>query len=1002
MMRAAFFGIDRYRDPFVGDLTGAARDATALWAVLSDSIEGLDATLVTNEGATLEAIKVSLDSTLGAAGEDDVVILGFAGHGTQDHRLVLYDTNVDDIPGTTFGMDELARRFRETRARAVILLLDCCFSGGAPARVLDVGLAPRNAVAFPLVDVAGQGRILFAASAPDQEALEDPQSRHGLFTKALIDVLLEAQAPIGVLEVVDRVTRLVGANAGRFGYAQSPTMFGQTQGDLVLPPGRIGARYRAAFPEYRGFHTTGDIRELIGAGIPQEAVDAWHERFPAGLNTLQIAAVNERGVLGGNSLMVVAPTSAGKTFVGELGALKAIADGKKAVFLLPYKALVNEKFEDFSALYGERLGLRIARCSGDWQDQVGAVLRGKYDIAFFTYEKFLSLSVSSPHILNQIGLVVLDEAQFITEPGRGMAVELLLTSMVSARQRGICPQLITLSAVIGHANSFDRWLDCELLQTDQRPVPLIEGVMDRSGAFTRFSGDSVETVQLIGRHEIRQRRQKPSSQDVIVPLVRYLVAAGEKVIVFRNARGPASGCAEYLANELGLDPAQVTMDTLPEGDLSEMSQSLRRALAGGVAFHNGDLTRDERVAVERGFRDPEGRIKVLVATSTVAAGVNTPASTVIIAETEFPGRERTPYTVAQYKNMAGRAGRLGFEAEGKSVLLAETSMERSQLFRRYVQGQPEAITSSFDPKHPGTWMIRLLAQVRDVPRRSVVDLVANTYGGYLAALQNPAWREQMADTLERLLTRMIADGLIDQEGEKLRLTMLGRACGESPLTLESAMRLVELLRRIHPSDVSLENLLVLVECLPERDEDYTPQNRNGEPRWQQEAGSRFGFNVGRLLSYRAESDVAFYARCKRALVVSDWIAGEPTNDIETRYTTNPFLRVGHGDIRGYADGSRFLLESALRIAAIVLEKAEDRDAAALLLTRLDLGLPADALPLASGSFVLTRGEVLALYDAGYRERRALAELDEVAITAIIGRRGTEFHASLRPENFEAV
>ena len=109
--------------------------------------------------------------------------------------------------------------------------------------------------------------------------------------------------------------------------------------------------------------------------------------------------------------------------MGELAAIKAIASGKKAVFLLPYKALVNEKFEDFTALYGEGLGLRVVRCSGDWQDQVGDVLRGKYDIAFFTYEKFLSLSVSSNHILNQIGLVVLDEAQFITEPGRGMAVE---------------------------------------------------------------------------------------------------------------------------------------------------------------------------------------------------------------------------------------------------------------------------------------------------------------------------------------------------------------------------------------------------------------------------------------------------------------------------------------------------------------------------------------------------------------------------------------------------
>ena len=997
MMRAAFLGIDRYHDPLVGDLTGAARDATALWAVMSDSIEGLDAQLITNEDATVDAMRAAIEATLSAANEDDVVMFGFAGHGTPDHRLVLHDTEVDNLPGTTLGMDELARWFRDTKARAVILLLDCCFSGGASARVLNVGLIPRNAVAFPLVEVAGQGRILFAASSADQEAMEDPQSRHGLFTKAIIDTLLAADAPLGMLDLVDKVTRLVSVNAQRYGYVQSPTMFGQTQGEVLIPPGRVGDRYRAAFPEYGNFQTNGEILELTNAGIPNEAADAWNERFPAGLNTLQIDAINDKGVLSGQSLMVVAPTSAGKTFIGELAAIKAIAAGKKAVFLLPYKALVNEKFEDFSALYGDRLGLRIARCSGDWQDQVSTVLRGKYDIAFFTYEKFLSLSVSSSHMLNQIGLVVLDEAQFITEPGRGMVVELLLTSIISARRRGVCPQLITLSAVIGHANSMDSWLGCGLLQTNYRPVPLIEGVMDRSGAFTRLGPNGPETVQLIARHEIRQRRQKPSSQDMIVPLVRNLIEAGEKVIIFRNARGPASGCAEYLASELGLEAAQDVIDALPEGDPSAMSQSLRRALAGGVAFHNGDLTRDERVAVERGFREPNGLIKALVATSTVAAGVNTPASTVIIAETDFPGRSRTPYTVAQYKNMAGRAGRLGYEAEGRSVLLAETPMERNQLFRTYVQGTPEAITSSFDSAQPGTWTIRLLAQVREVPRDAVIDLIANTYGGFLAALHYPNWRDRMASSLEQLLNRMIDQGLIDQEGENLRLTMLGRACGESPLALESALRLVEIVRRLTPADATLENLLVLVEVLQERDEDYTPQSgRNGEPRWQQEAIVRFGPIIGRGLAHRAESDSAFYARCKRALIVNDWIAGEPITDIEAHYSANAYSRVGHGDIRGYADGSRFILESALRIAAILLGRAEDEEATALLFTRLDHGLPAEALPLLAGPFTLTRGEALALYRAGHRSFDAISTLGEQALTAIVGRRGSKLLALLNP------
>jgi helicase len=189
LIRAAFIGVDRHQDPLIRDLNGAARDASALWAVLSDSIDGLAASLITDEAANLRAVIAALDDTLGAAGEDDVVLLSFAGHGTPDHRLVLADTRVDDLLGTTLDMAQLAECFRTSHARAVLLLLDCCFSGGAPARVLDLGLVPRD-IGVPLADVAGQGRVLFAASAPDEAALEDPQTRHGLFTKAILDCLL--------------------------------------------------------------------------------------------------------------------------------------------------------------------------------------------------------------------------------------------------------------------------------------------------------------------------------------------------------------------------------------------------------------------------------------------------------------------------------------------------------------------------------------------------------------------------------------------------------------------------------------------------------------------------------------------------------------------------------------------------------------------------------------------------------------------------------------------
>jgi len=126
----------------------------------------------------------------------------------------------------------------------------------------------------------------------------------------------------------------------------------------------------------------------------------------------------------------------------------------------------------------------------------------------------------------------------------------------------------------------------------------------------------------------------------------------------------------------GQTPATAVLDVLPTQDLTGASQDLRECLSGGTAFHNTNLLRAEREAVERGYRSATGGIHALVATTTLAAGINTPASTVVLAENEFVGEDGRQFTVAEYKNMAGRAGRLGFNEIGKAIILAETPMER--------------------------------------------------------------------------------------------------------------------------------------------------------------------------------------------------------------------------------------------------------------------------------------------------------------------------------------
>jgi replicative superfamily II helicase len=952
-----------------------------------------------DEHATLENIRASMGQTLGDATGDDIVIFSFSGHGSHDHRMAAADTRLADLPSTTLGMDELAAAFSQSKAKAICCILDCCFSGDAPGKVLEDTPIPRDP-ASPLQALAGEGRILISASADNEVAYESPRSRHGLLTKAILDLLMACSEPVDLLTMGDEVMKMVRAEAARMGVTQTPVLFGTVQGGLAFPPMKPGPLFAAAFPEYGGVKTTGNFHDLVRAGLPQQVIDAWAVAYPA-LNDLQIQAVNDHGILEGRSLLVVAPTSSGKTFIGELAAAKAIAEGRKAVFLLPYKALVNEKFDQFTSLYGHTLGMRVIRCSGDYSDDVGLFLKGKYDIAFFTYEMFLQLAVGVPATLNAIGLVVLDEAQFITDASRGITVELLLTFLIAARQRGVSPQLICLSAVIGDVNRFHEWLGTELLTTTKRPVPLVEGVIDRFGTFQSIDENGNEKVeQLLDPRSVRMRGEKESAQDLIVPLVQKLVQEGEKIIVFRNARGPAQGCARYLARDLGLPPAQDALAALPQYDLSTTSANLKACLEGGTAFHNSNLTREERVVVEQSFRKPDGAIRVLAATTTVAAGINTPASTVILAENEFLGEDGRAFSVAEYKNMAGRAGRLGFKERGKSIIYAESPGERQVLFNRYVRGRLESLESSFDITQLNTWLIRLLVQVKTVPRADVPVLLMNTFGGYTAIARNPQWRQMAEGQIGKLLDRMTTLGLLEVEGNNISLSLLGRACGRSSLSFESALRLVELIKQTPPGFLTPINLVALIQALPADEMGYTPMMKRGtkEAIRANQVSQRYGYPVIGLLQKYALDQVEFWARCKRAAVLFDWMNGVPLETIEAEFSTSQYyFRIEHGDVRRFADTARFHLQSAAELLSIVLAGQIAPPDVDMVIRQLEVGIPSGSLGLLDLPVPLTRGEYLSLINNGVNTASQLWDIDPKVLKPLIGSIALARLEELRPK-----
>jgi len=987
-IKAIFVGVNKHLDPGIPELSGARRDATALWALFTDTIPALTARLLLDERATYAEVSEAILGTLEHADRDDVVVLAFAGHGSPDGNLVLFDTEPGNLAGTALSMAALAEAFKATKARAVLCILDCCFSGQAPARVLETIASPRSALVF--TGIAGEGRILLAACATHESAWEQPGTGHGLLTYAVIEAWTGAEgASVSFPELAGEIIRLARVEAERISVTQTPVFLGSVQGGLVFPVLKRGDNFAAAFPATAIPRMSGSLEEFAAHGFPPEIVEQWVADFPAGLNALQLRAVNEFGVLNGQSLLVVAPTSSGKTMIGELSGIQAVIGGKKAAFLLPYRALVNEKFEEFNARYAGA-GVLVVRCSGDATDGIGPVLAGRYDLGFFTYETFLNLALGSPRLLTQLGLLVVDEGQFITDPHRGITVELIFALLLRARQRAIQPQLLILSAVIGNLNSFDRWLNVPLLISRERPVPLIEGVLDRRGTFQFVDADgSTKTEALLPAHEIQQRREDPSAQDVIVPLARKLVGQGEKVLIFRNMRAPAQGCARYLARELGLPPAAAVLDALPTQDLTGASQDLRGCLTGGTAFHNTNLLRAEREAVEKGYRRRNGDIHVLVSTTTLAAGINTPASTVVLAENEFVGEDGRSFTVAEYKNMAGRAGRLGYNETGKAIILADTPMERAQLFQRYVLGVPEDVRSSFQHSDLPTWTLRLLSQVRGVRPTDIPGLLVNTFGGYSASRANPQWIEIVQRDIAVLVDRMLQAGLAERQGDLIHLTLLGRACGASSLSFESSLRLVELLGHINAAQTSPVLVLAMIQVLDEMDAVYTPVMKRGQSE-SARAGAvaeRYGHQMAQTLQRYCRDQFGYWARCKRAALTYDWIEGTPVEVLEKRYSTTPVAgAIAYGNIIGIADATRFHLRSAHQILS-TLFPGELQFLAGLdeILQRLEFGLPARALPLATLRVRLTRGQCLTLLSAGIASEAELDALSDERLQDYLGR-----------------
>jgi helicase len=587
-------------------------------------------------------------------------------------------------------------------------------------------------------------------------------------------------------------------------------------------------------------------------------------------------------------------------------------------------------------------------------------------------------------VLRSISTVVVDEVQNISDPSRGANLEFLLTLLRAGHSRGAPVQVIALSAVVGDTNGFESWLGAGLLKTETRPVPLRESVIDARGTAMHHASDGTESQE-----SFIQPAYVPGgegSKQIIIPLVQRLIAEGKKVIVFRSMKGQTVGTAGYLAQYLGLPPATSVLSVLPTGDLSASSQELRHALQGGVGFHNADLDRDERSVLEVAFRDRDSDLKVLVSTTTLAMGVNTPAEAVVIAGLQHPFSHA--YSVAEYKNMAGRAGRPGFATSGESFIVASDRPSPSEAWRRYVLGRPEPILSHFLDSNtdPQNLIIRALAVLgRSVEEEELVALLENSYAIWALRRDGRAQGWNVAH-LRQDLEALILGGLVDREPTGvITLTALGAFAGESGLEVRSVARVSSALRFVD-DPISMVDLLLLAQVTVELDQVYMPRNKKSRQEMARWPNSlvQVGCSVALVRNLHVGGGDSV-DRAKKAVAAIRYVSPRALRDIEAEMTVHMREAGIAGPIRGAAQRTRDVVTAVAQIAMLQGRSLAEEDLADIAMVSLETGAPASsahlAMLLGNG---LTRADYLALHGRGITDEGSLHAAGQETLASIVG------------------
>lgn len=379
---------------------------------------------------------------------------------------------------------------------------------------------------------------------------------------------------------------------------------------------------------------------------------------------------------GTGDCLVTAPTGAGKTWIAEQVTQKIIHSGGRVWYATPLKALTNSIHQRFSTLFGKD---NVGILTGDIKENTqAAILIGTTEILRNQLYDVMNTGANL-----SCDMVILDEAHFLGDAQRGVVWEEVMIYLP------VRVPLLLLSATIGNPEAIAGWLEkirgkrCTIIKNMHRPVPLIPLFLHPSGTLfplmNAMTGKKAGLHKKVAAHNKKTQKSFKYGRSAIPPVEEIIQVLDQynllPVIFFLKSRSDCDkalySCTSLLLNRKKDQKKQLQqeMETITGQNvhLSTHYQRHKIEQTGAASHHSGHLPAWKMV-VEKLMA--KGLLNSMFATSTVAAGVNFPARSVVVVNSDrFNGVDFMPLTTSEYYQMTGRAGRRGMDKVGFAVIL---------------------------------------------------------------------------------------------------------------------------------------------------------------------------------------------------------------------------------------------------------------------------------------------------------------------------------------------